>query len=165
MSLTSNRPPHMLRIGEVGGTIAQPKEPANLDSIDVAFGHDDDDPCNDESEADQIRGVFFHRSASLTWTRGEMEAVDRVGWNYVRTQTGREGGRPDAGLSRLTGAHKDFRIFRRAILKRRYANKVGLVWFIGSRKHLEIRVSPLRVAGYHWSNGRLVARSYYCPSG
>ena len=89
MSLTDNRSLHMLRMGELGGTIAQPKEPANFAGIDLAFGHDDDDPYNDESEADEIRG-FVQISASLTWTRGEVEAVDGVEWNYVRAQTGRE---------------------------------------------------------------------------
>ena len=65
MSPTDNRTPHILRMGEVGGTIAQPKEPADLGSIDVAFGLDDDGPSNIEGEADQT-GVCCHRSASLT---------------------------------------------------------------------------------------------------
>ena len=65
MPLTDNGPLHMLRMGEVGGTIAQLTEPADLGSIDVAFGHEHDHPYNTEGEADQI-GVSFHRSESLT---------------------------------------------------------------------------------------------------
>ena len=76
MLLTDNRFFHMLRMGEVGGTTAQPKEIADLGSIDVAFGRDDDDPYNIEGEADQI-GVCFHRSATLTFTREESGSCGR----------------------------------------------------------------------------------------
>ena len=44
LSLTNNRPIYVLRMGEVGGTIAELKESANFGRINVAFGHDDDDP-------------------------------------------------------------------------------------------------------------------------
>lgn len=44
LTLTNRRPIYVLRMGEVGGTIAQLKKSANLGRINVAFGRDDDDP-------------------------------------------------------------------------------------------------------------------------